>query len=52
MLDFESDTKYLKVKYLAIERHILQIQDIHLQYFNFKSLSTLFPLLFYKTFKI
>ena len=33
MLDFESDReKYWK--YLVIERHKLQIQDILLQYFN------------------
>ena len=32
MLDFESDIENLKGKYLVIERHILQIQGILLQY--------------------
>ena len=32
MLDFESDIENLKGKYLVMERHILQIQDILLQY--------------------
>ena len=35
MLDFESDIENLEGKYLAIERHILQIQDILLQYLKF-----------------
>ena len=35
MLDFESDIENLLGKYLVIERHILQIQDILLQYFKF-----------------
>ena len=34
MLDFESDIKKLKGKYLVIERHKLQIQGILLQYLN------------------
>ena len=36
MLDFETDIKNLQENYLVIERHILQIQDILLQYFKFK----------------
>ena len=32
MLDFASDIENLQEKYLVIERHILQIQDILLQY--------------------
>ena len=32
MLDFESDIENLQGKYVVIERHILQIQDILLQY--------------------
>ena len=36
MLDFESDRENLQGKYLLIERHILQIQDILLQYLPYK----------------
>ena len=36
MLDFESDIENLQKKYLVIERHILQIQDILLQYLKLK----------------
>ena len=35
MLDFESDIENLQGKYLVIERHILKIQDILLQYLTF-----------------
>ena len=51
MLDFESDIKNLSGKYLVIERHILQIQDILLQYLKFNK--QIFHLqIFYVTFKI
>ena len=32
MLDFESDIENLQGKYLVIDRHMLQIQGIFLQY--------------------
>ena len=35
MLDFESNIENLQRKYLVIERHILQIQEILLRYLNF-----------------
>ena len=35
MLDFKSYMKNLEGKYLLIERHILQIQSILLQYLKF-----------------
>ena len=35
MLDFESDTESLQEKYLVNERHVLQIQDLLLQYVKF-----------------
>ena len=35
MLDFESGKESLKGKYLVIEHHILQIQDILLHYLKF-----------------
>ena len=35
MLDFESDIQNLQEKYLVIEHHILQIQDILVQYLKF-----------------
>ena len=35
MLDFKSYIENLQRKYLVIERHMLQIQDILLQYFKF-----------------
>ena len=51
MLGFESDIENLRGKYLVIERHILQIQDMLLQYLKFNL--QIFPLqMFYITFKI
>ena len=35
MLDFERDIENLEGKYLVIERYMLQIQDILLQYLKF-----------------
>ena len=35
MLDFKSVIENLQGKYLVIERHILQIQDILLQFLKF-----------------
>ena len=35
LLDFESDLENLLGKYLVIERHMFQIQDILMQYLRF-----------------
>ena len=35
MLEIKSDIENLQGKYLVIERHILQIQDILLKYLKF-----------------